>query len=236
MAKRKLQKWAENKTFDHVFEPDLLPIIKEGKTFMKGEWHERVFGNNHPITIELGCGKGEYTVGLARKYPNRNFIGVDVKGHRFHMGAKQAKEEGLNNVAFLRTRVEFIESFFGKDEVDEIWLTFSDPQPKDEKGNRRITSSWYITQKYLQFLKPGGRIHIKHDNPLIYQLAQEELEALPFIVETHTPDVYGSYLKTQSTDWQEILAIRTYYEQMWLDEGKKITYTRLRTRKPTWTF
>jgi tRNA (guanine-N7-)-methyltransferase len=142
----------------------------------------------------------------------------------------------LNNVAFLITRVEFIDSFFAKDEVDEIWLTFSDPQPKDEKGNQRITSSWYITQKYLQFLKPGGRIHIKHNNPLIYKLAQKELEALPYVIETHTPDVYGAYSKTQSTDWQEILAIRTYYKQMWLDEGKTITYMRLRTPKPEWIF
>ncbi len=230
MAKRKLQKWAENKTFDHVFEPELRPIIKEGKSFMKGEWHEKVFGNNHPITVELGCGKGEYTVGLARKYPHRNFIGVDVKGHRFHLGAKQAKEEGLKNVAFLRARVEFIDSFFAPNEVREIWLTFSDPQPRDEKGNRRITSSWYIYNKYLNFLKTGGLIHIKHDNPLVYELALEEVEATPFVLETHTPDVYGEYLKKQNKDWQEILGIKTYYELRWLGEGKKITYLRMRTR------
>ncbi|MFM7309568.1 MAG: tRNA (guanine(46)-N(7))-methyltransferase TrmB, partial [Flavobacteriales bacterium] len=115
MGKDKLKKWAENKTFSHVYEPELMPIIKEGATFMKGEWHQRAFGNAHPLVLELGCGKGEYTVGLARLHPNCNFLGVDVKGHRFHKGAKEALEEGLTNVAFLRTRIEFIESFFAKD-------------------------------------------------------------------------------------------------------------------------
>lgn len=195
---------------------------------MQGEWCEKFFKNSNPITVELGCGKGEYTVGLARKFPNRNFIGVDVKGHRFHEGARQAHEEGLKNVAFLRARVEFIDSFFGHHEVDEIWLTFSDPQPKDEKGNRRITSSWYVQNKYLKFLKAGGRIHIKHDNPIIYELAMEELEATSYVIETHSNDIYGEYSRTLSKDWQEILNWKTYYEKMWLAEGKKITYVRFR--------
>ena len=112
MGKDKLKKWVENKTFPHVYEPELLPIIKQGKTFMKGEWHGAAFKNQNPLVLELGCGKGEYTVGLARLHPNINFLGVDVKGHRFHKGAKDALSEGLSNVCFLRTRVEFIESFF----------------------------------------------------------------------------------------------------------------------------
>jgi tRNA (guanine-N7-)-methyltransferase len=227
VGKDKLKRWAENKTFPHVFEPDLLPIIKEGATFMKGEWHS-FFKNDAPITLELGCGKGEYTVGLARKYPHRNFIGIDVKGHRFHKGAKEALSENLNNVAFLRARVEFVTAFFAPDEVDEIWLTFSDPQPQDKVGVRRITSTYYA-EKYRQFLKPGGYIHIKHDNPEVYRLALLEFgNDARYEIETHSFDVYGEYLEQQSLEWQEILKIRTYYEQMWLDEGRVTKYVRVR--------
>jgi tRNA (guanine-N7-)-methyltransferase len=228
MGKDKLKRWAENKAFPHVFEPDLLPIIREGKTYKQGEWHDTVFQNKHPLVIELGCGKGEYTVGLARKYSNKNFLGVDVKGHRFHKGAKESFQEGLKNVAFLRTRVEFIQSFFGKDEVDEIWLTFSDPQPQDKTGVRRITSKHYA-EKYRTFLKPGGLIHIKHDNEEIYRLALLEFGDDPrYTIETHSFDIYGEYFTTINEEWQYILGIRTYYEQMWLEEGRKTKYIRIR--------
>ncbi len=227
MGKDKLKKWAENKTFPHVFEPELLPIIKEQKTYMQGEWHD-FFKNNHPITLELGCGKGEYTVGLAERYPHRNFIGVDVKGHRFHKGAKDALQMGLTNVAFLRTRVEFITQFFAPSEIDEIWLTFSDPQPQDKVGVRRITSKYYA-EKYRNFLKPGGLIHIKHDNPEVYRLALLEFGDDPrYVIETHSFDVYGTYMEEQTQEWQDILKIRTYYEQMWLDEGRVTKYVRVR--------
>jgi tRNA (guanine-N7-)-methyltransferase len=144
MGKDKLRKWAENATFNHVFEPDLKEAVRGVDADVKGEWAKEVFLNDNPITLELGCGKGEYTVGLAKQYPNRNFIGVDIKGHRFWRGAKTAKEESIPNVAFLRTKIEFIDRYFDKDEVSEIWLTFSDPQPKDEKGTKRITSPVYI--------------------------------------------------------------------------------------------
>jgi len=228
MGKDKLKKWAENKTFSHVYEPELLPIIKQGKTFMKGEWHEKAFGNGHPIIVELGCGKGEYTVGLARLHPDKNFLGVDVKGHRFHKGAKDSLDEKLNNVAFLRTRVEFIESFFAKDEVDEIWLTFSDPQPQDKVGVRRITSKYYA-EKYRSFLKVGGCIHIKHDNPQVYEMALSEFgNDSRYSIETHSFDIYGAYMQTLDTYWQEVLSFRTYYEQMWLEEGRKTKYVRIR--------
>lgn len=227
MGKDKLKKWAENKTFPHVYEPNLIPVIREGATFMKGEWGKKVFRNNHPITIELGCGKGEYTVGLARRFPERNFIGVDVKGHRFHKGAKESYNEKLGNVAFLRARIEFIEAFFGENEVDEIWLTFSDPQPKDERGIHRITSVQFL-EKYKNFLKPGGRIHVKHDNPLIMDLLLEELEATRHVVEAFDPDIYGPHFSSLNEEQKYILGIRTYYEQMWIDEGKKIQYLRYR--------
>jgi tRNA (guanine-N7-)-methyltransferase len=231
MGKDKLKKWEENKSFPHVHEPNLLPVIREGATYMKGEWHEKVFANKNPIVVELGCGKGEYTVGLARKYPHFNYLGVDVKGHRFHKGAKESYQEGLKNVAFLRTRVEFIQSFFGPNEVDEIWLTFSDPQPQDKTGVRRITSKIYA-HKYRSFLKPGGLIHIKHDNPEVYRLALEEFGNDPdYIIETHNDDIYGSYIASLDEEWQYILGIRTYYEQMWLDEGRKTKYVRIRSLK-----
>ncbi len=228
MGKDKLKKWAENKTFPHVYEPELLPIIKQGGTFMKGEWHEKAFSNRNPLVVELGCGKGEYTVGLARIHPDKNFLGVDVKGHRFHKGAKDSLQEGLKNVAFLRTRVEFIESFFAKDEVDEIWLTFSDPQPQDKVGVRRITSKYYA-EKYRSFLKMGGLIHIKHDNPQVYEMALAEFGSdSRYVIETHSFDIYGDYMKTLEPYWQEVLNFRTYYEQMWLDEGRKTKYVRIR--------
>ena len=133
-----------------------------------------LFNNNNPITLELGCGKGEYTVGLARKYPDRNFVGVDIKGHRFWRGAKTAKEESLPNVAFLRTRIEFIDKYFEAEEVSEIWLTFSDPQPKDEKGTKRITSSVYI-ERYKKILKPGGLLRFKTDNTDLFEYTLEEV-------------------------------------------------------------
>jgi len=151
MGKDKLRKWAENQTFDIVFEPPLKEVV-DGATFKQNEWNETVFKNSNPITLELGCGKGEYTLALARKYPERNFIGVDVKGHRFWRGAKTSLNEGLTNVAFLRTRIEFIQHFFGKDEVSEIWLTFSDPQKGNISGTKRITS-YHFWERYKKFLK-----------------------------------------------------------------------------------
>jgi tRNA (guanine-N7-)-methyltransferase len=229
MAKDKLKRWAENKTFDHVFEPNLLPIIKEGKTFMKGEWRSKFFKNDHPLVIELGCGKGEYTVQLAEANPHINYLGIDVKGHRFNHGARIAKAKDLKNVAFLRTRIEFIQAFFDTNEVDEIWLTFSDPQPKDDIGLKRITSIFFW-KKYASFLKENGIIHIKHDNPMMYQSAMEELDNTPFIIESHSDDVYGDYIKGLDAKWRSILAIRTYYESRWLEEGKKIHYVRFKTR------
>ena len=154
MGKGKLWKWNENAEFSHVFEPDLQSIV-DGATLNKGVWAEKVFENDHPVVLELGCGKGEYTVGLARRHPEVNFIGVDIKGHRFWRGAKTSEQEGLNNVAFLRTRIEFVQNFFAPNEVSEVWLTFSDPQPKDEKGTKRITSELYL-ERYRSFMVSGG--------------------------------------------------------------------------------
>ena len=225
MGKDKLRKWKENKTFDHVFEPDLQSAVKGEDQSMKGKWAE-IFKNDNPITLELGCGKGEYTVGLARKYPNRNFVGVDIKGHRFWRGAKTAQEESLPNVAFLRTRLEFIERYFEKDEVSELWITFSDPQPKDEKGTKRITSPIYI-ESYKNILKPGSLINVKSDSVLLYELSKEGYLEKGYNILLDSQDVYGELVNRVEEDLSEALNIKTYYEKRWLSEGKKIHFLQL---------
>jgi tRNA (guanine-N7-)-methyltransferase len=222
MGKGKLKKWAENKTFSHVFEPDLKMIVA-GDTFMRGQWNTEVFGNSNPIVLELGCGKGEYTVGLARLFPEKNFIGVDIKGHRFWRGAKTSNEEGLENVAFLRTRIEFIQQYFGPDEIDEIWLTFSDPQPRDEEGKKRLSSPHFI-KRYQTFTKAGSTVHLKTDNTMLYEWTLEQLKENSFDIIQSTDDVYGSFISSVDPPLDEILAIRTYYEQKFSETGEIIKY------------
>lgn len=226
MGKDKLRKWAENQTFDNVFEPPLKEIIS-GATFKQNEWKESVFKNSNPITLELGCGKGEYTLALAKKYPNRNFIGVDVKGHRFWRGAKTATEQEIKNVAFLRTRIEFIDHFFGKEEVDEIWLTFSDPQKGNESGTKRITS-YHFWRRYARFLRPDGIINIKSDSSLIYNLALEEIQAYGAQLLYNSSDIYADDISHFPEHIQEILQVKTYYEQIWLAQGDKIKFVQFK--------
>ena len=226
MGKDKLKKWIENKRFTHVFEPCLQEAVRGLDGDIKGTWAPDIFNNNNPITLELGCGKGEYTVGLARKYPDRNFVGVDIKGHRFWRGAKTAKEESLPNVAFLRTRIEFIDKYFEAEEVSEIWLTFSDPQPKDEKGTKRITSSVYI-ERYKKILKPGSLINVKTDSVLLYDLSKEGYLDSGYTIKLDSQDVYGDLVHRVPQDLREALEIITYYEKRWLAEGKKIHFIQL---------
>ena len=224
MGKGKHEKWAFNKTLSNVYEPDIKGIVGGGSV-NKGMWAERAFGNEHPITLELGCGKGEYTVALARLHPERNFIGVDIKGHRFWRGAKTAHEEGLKNVAFLRTRIEFVQNFFSAGEISEIWLTFSDPQPKDQKGTKRITSAVFL-KRYRDFMQPHGLVHVKSDSPWIYACAQEDWPEAGFAIEESSDDVYGDLVHRVPADFAEVLHIKTFYEQMWLEQGRKIHYLR----------
>lgn len=226
MGKGKLKKWEENATFEHVFEPPLDGIIG-GRDFMKGTWHREVFGNDNPITVELGCGKGEYTVELARRYPNRNFIGVDIKGHRFWRGAKISKNDGLQNVAFLRTRIEFIAQFFNEREVDEIWLTFSDPQPKDEKGNKRLTSSPFLA-RYRKILPEHGVVNLKTDSPLLYEFTREVIAEEKLEVLMDSADVYGSLVNEVDDEMRDVLSIQTFYEKRWLSEGCKIHFIKFK--------
>lgn len=207
MAKNKLKKFAEMETFTNVFQPPYKP--------MAGHWQDTYFRNDHPIVLELGCGRGEYTVGLAEKYPDKNFIGVDIKGARMWAGAKQAIEKRLQNVAFLRTQIEFITEFFASDEIDEIWITFCDPQMK--KATKRLTSTYFM-QRYQQIVKPNGLIHLKTDSPFLYTYTTEMLRLNPYPVLANTDDLYACDL------YPDARALQTHYEKQWLDRGLSIKY------------
>jgi tRNA (guanine-N7-)-methyltransferase len=186
---------------------------------MQGHWHEQYFHNQNPIVLELGCGKGEYTVELAKRYPERNFIGVDIKGARMWTGATQAINEGLKNVAFLRTNIEIIERFFAEDEVQEIWLTFSDPQMKNPR--KRLTSTWFM-QRYRKFLVDGGIIHLKTDSNFLftYTTYMVEHNQLPILLKT--TDLYAD--APDNSGFSEAASIQTYYESMWMARGLNIKY------------
>lgn len=214
MGKNKLQKFADMAAYPHVFEYPYS--VAENVPFeMKGKWHENFFKNNNPIVLELGCGRGEYTVGLGRMFPDKNFIAVDIKGARMWSGATESISEGLTNVAFLRTNIEIIERFFAEGEVSEIWLTFSDPQMK--KATKRLTSTYFMN-RYRQFLKPDGIIHVKTDSSFMFTYTRYMIEENKLPVLFITEDLYHSNLV------DDILGIKTYYEQQWLDRGLSIKY------------
>ena len=218
MGKGKLAKFAEMETFKNVFQYP-YSVIDDVPFEMKGHWREQYFGNDNPIDLEIGCGKGEYAVGLARMFPNINFIGVDIKGARMWTGAKMAIEEGLTNVAFLRTNIEIIDRFFAPNEVQEIWLTFSDPQMKNAR--KRLTSTYFM-ERYRKFLKDGGTNHEKTDSNFMFTYTKYMIEKNGLPVEFITDDLYHSGLV------DDILGIRTYYEQQWLDRGLTIKYVKFR--------
>lgn len=220
MAKNKLKRFAAMKTFNHVVEPKLEEVLSNNFQ-LKGKWHEDFFKNSNPIVLELGCGKGEYTVGLAKKYPEKNFLGVDIKGSRMFVGAEQATMYGLFNVGFLRTRIEFIHAFFAENEIDEIWLTFSDPQPN--KPKKRLTFKRYIDM-YRQFLKPGGIVHLKTDSDLLYESTLEEIKEHGYKIIQDTPDLYGTLIRQLDQETQDILQIKTHYEALFSAKGFKIKY------------
>ncbi len=222
MSKGKLQKFAEMETFKNVFQYP-YSVIENVPFEMKGKWREQYFHNDNPIVLELGCGKGEYTVGLARMFPNVNFIGVDIKGARMHTGAKQALEEKLDNAAFLRTNIEIIDRFFASGEVQEIWLTFSDPQMKNPR--KRLTSTYFM-ERYRRFLIDGGLVHLKTDSNFLFTYTKYMVEKNSLPVLMATEDLYHDDSLDSAT--RNILAIHTYYENQWIERGLNIKYMKFR--------
>jgi tRNA (guanine-N7-)-methyltransferase len=223
--KNKLQKFEENKSFDNLFQYSYERIMAEGFP-LQGRWRTDFFHNDNPIVLELGCGKGEYTVGLARAHRDINYIGIDIKGARMWRGLTQAREEGLTNVAFIRARIDQIEHFFGPDEVDEIWVTFPDPHPGEGERNarHRLTSPEFL-ERYRKIVKPEGILNLKTDSPIMYEFTLHEViekQGLPLLYATD--DLYAN------DDVIEVKTIRTFYEQMWLDQGLTIKYLRFKIR------
>ncbi len=226
MSKRnKLQKFAEMMTFPNVYEnfntkkPSLTHLGQENVN-RKGKWNALHFKAEKPITLELGCGRGEYTLALARRYPERHFIGVDIKGARIWKGARTALAEKLEHVAFLRTRIECLHHFFAPEEVDEIWITFPDPFPRKSKANRRLSSAFFL-DIYRKILRPQGLLHLKTDEPGLYAFSLESWKKAPDIHLLYADDdIYAKALPFPELD------IQTYYEKMHLAEGKKIKYLR----------
>lgn len=222
-GKDKLRKFRENETFENLLQPTTAEVFQKDHP-MKGNWGEKMFGNNNPIILELGCGKGEYTIALAEKFPQNNYIGVDIKGARLWKGAKYATEKSLKNVAFLRTRIEFIDSIFAQGEVSEIWLTFSDPQPN--KPRKRLSSPLFL-ERYSHILKEDGIIHLKTDSQLLHEYTLETIESENHILLEANNDIYG----TNRAKNDDILSVKTFYEKQFLAKGMAITYAKWRLRK-----
>lgn len=201
-------------TFPHVFQYPRQRLETEGFP-LRGHWREKFFHNDHPIILELGCGKGEYTVGLGKRFGDKNFIGIDIKGARMWTGAKASLEAGMSNVAFLRTEIELLEHFFSPSEISEIWITFPDPQMK--KVTKRLTGT-RLVNSYLRVLKEGGLIHLKSDSPFLYTYTKAMIQTNGFEVLADTDDLYAGEIES------DILDIKTYYEEQWLSRGLTIKY------------
>ncbi|MDV7138013.1 tRNA (guanosine(46)-N7)-methyltransferase TrmB [Maribacter sp. TH_r10] len=219
-SKNKLKRFRENETFKNVVQPNRKEI-EEGIFTLKDNWSDH-FGNDNPIVLELGCGKGEYTLGLARMYPNKNFIGIDIKGARLWRGAKTAIEEEMGNVAFVRTQIELIDQIFGKNEVSEIWITFPDPQIKYKRTKHRMTNEVFL-KKYAEVLMDNGLMHLKTDSEFMHGYTLGLLHGTGREVIYANHDVY----KNEGSP-KEVLSIQTFYEKQYLEQGKPITYIKFR--------
>ena len=219
-GKNKLRRFEENKTFESLLQPNFNDIFRKDYE-LKGKWRSDFFKNNNPIVLELGCGRGEYSINLAKEYPNKNIIGFDIKGARLWRGAKTASEENIKNVAFVRTKIEFICSFFEKNEVDEIWITFPDPQLKKER--KRLTAPIFLNL-YKQFLKDDGNINLKTDSKELYDYTNK----LTKILELETTETDDNIYSSGIIDRFPILNIKTTYENIFLKENKKITFTKFK--------
>jgi len=222
VGKNKISRFEENLTFKHLFQRSFEQLV-DG-FHLKGKWHEDYFCNDNPIILELGCGKGEYTIGLAQRFPEKNFIGFDIKGSRIWVGCRKAKELELKNVAFIRTRISLIENFFAENEVSEIWLTFSDPHLRKAHARKRLSSQQFL-DRYSKFIKDDNIIHLKTDNPALFEFTLDVIKEgghqLGFVSE----DVHGKDAPS------EVREIQTFYEEMWRDEGRTIHYLNFRMKK-----
>ncbi len=222
-SKNKLKRFKENETFANVFQPTRKELVNQNYA-LKGNWNATYFKNSNPLVLELGCGKGEYSVALAQKYPNKNFIGIDIKGARFWRGAKTAIEKNIPNVAFIRTQIELIDCVFAENEIDEIWITFPDPQIKYKRTKHRMTNSVFL-QKYKKILKKEGIVNLKTDSEFMhgYTLGLLHGEGHEVLYANH--DVYK-----QEGSPEEVTSIQTFYEAQYLEQNKPITYIRFKIK------
>lgn len=225
MGKNKLARFAENKILPNVLQPTREEALQGFA--LKGKWRREIFKNENPVVLELGCGKGEYTVGMAKAFPEKNFIGVDIKGARFWFGAKEAIEKGLKNVAFLRTQIELIDCFFDENEVDEIWITFPDPQIKYKRTKHRLTHPDFLA-RYKKILKPDGIIHLKTDSEFLHGYTLGYLQGAGHEIITAHHDIYGAPEYDAQTPL--LREIKTYYEGLFSAKGKTITYIKFRLK------
>lgn len=221
-SKNKLKRFKENETFHNVIQPTREEVVSDSLE-LKGNWHKR-FGNENPIVLELGCGKGEYTVGLAERYPKKNFIGIDIKGARFWRGAKTAIEDGLPNAYFIRTQIELITAVFNENEVSEIWITFPDPQIKYKRTKHRLTNLDFL-EKYKSILHDNGIVHLKTDSEFMHGYTLGLLHGAGHEVLYANHDVYH-----QEGAPEEVMNIQTFYENQYLEKNKAITYTRFKIK------
>mgnify|MGYP006143730887 CR=1 FL=1 len=220
MGKDKLRRFAVISEFENFFEHDIPNEFE-----IKGKWRQDYFKNDHPIVLELGCGKGEYTVGLAQHFPEKNFIGVDIKGNRMYIGATQALEANMKNVAFCRTKIDFINDAFAENEIDEIWLTFSDPQRK--KPNKRLTSPRFI-ERYRKLLKPGGIVHLKTDSTLLFEYTEAQIKEHNYECLELTWDLYHELPENLDQVTKDIFHIKTHYEKLFTAKGEVIKYCKFK--------
>ncbi|TKS57529.1 tRNA (guanosine(46)-N7)-methyltransferase TrmB [Mesohalobacter halotolerans] len=220
-SKNKLRRFKDNETFANVIQPSREEVVDQSYKY-KGRWNTLYFKNNNPIIVELGCGKGEYTVGLAEKYKDKNFIGIDIKGARFWKGAKTALEHDLKNVAFLRTQIELVTDVFDPHEVSEIWITFPDPQIKYKRTKHRMTNPDFLS-KYKTILKPQGLIHLKTDSEFMHGYTLGLLEGLSHDILYSHHDIYVNHEAPK-----DVVGIQTFYEKQYLEKGKPITYLKFK--------
>lgn len=222
-SKNKLKRFRENESFKNVFQPEREEVVSDAFPF-RGKWNKEVFGNDHPIVLELGCGKGEYTIGLAERYPEKNFIGIDIKGARFWRGAKTAVEQEMTNVAFVRTQIELIDHLFTAGEVDEIWITFPDPQIKYKRTKHRMTNAEFL-QRYKKILKNDGIIHLKTDSEFMHGYTLGLLHGQGHEVLYANHNIYRN-----EGSPPEVVGIQTFYEKQYLEMNKPITYIRFKIK------